>query len=71
MVTCDLADSWGRASLLPFLLLPVLPAAAKGPGSATITGPGGSIEVSPGNYRYVERIRFGTYRTSRALSLSP
>jgi hypothetical protein len=44
----------GTSLALVFVLLPALPAAAKGPGSATITGPGGTVEASPGNYRYAD-----------------
>ena len=42
----------GASLALIIVLLPGLPAVAKGPGSATITGPGGTVEVSPGTYRY-------------------
>ena len=41
-----------------FVLLTGLPAVAKGPGSATISGPGGSVEVSPGNYQYHDQDPF-------------
>ncbi|HEX5671984.1 MAG TPA: hypothetical protein VFY46_04600 [Acidimicrobiia bacterium] len=44
----------GTSLALVIVLLPVLPATAKGPGSATITGPGGTVDVSPGNFRYVD-----------------
>ena len=44
----------GASLALVIVLLPGIPAAAKGPGSATITGPGGTVEVSPGNYRYAD-----------------
>jgi hypothetical protein len=40
---------------LSFLMLTGLPATAKGPGSATITGPGGSVEAFPGDYRFVDK----------------
>jgi hypothetical protein len=52
---------------LAFILLMSLPASAKGPGSATITGPGGTINVSPGDYRYHDEDPFWTLQSESGI----
>jgi hypothetical protein len=47
---------------LVIVLLPATPSLAKGPTSATITGPGGTATVTVGVYQYVDEDPFWDFR---------
>ncbi len=59
MRSCRSAWLW---LALVIVLVPATPSLAKGPGSATITGPGGTATVTFGVYRYVDEDPFWDFR---------